>query len=260
MTQANISVIAHRGGREWAPENTMRAFANCLELGVDGIELDVQRCASGELVVIHDADLTRTTNGGGFVAEATLEEIKRLSAGLWFDKEFYSEKVPLLSEVLALVGGQCLLNIEVKNAPISYPGIEEELLALLSGYSAPAKIIISSFDHYVLLRLGQLLPEASEIQLALLADAVLIDLPAYASRLKTSFFHPCFGSLRQDIVDDAHKCGMKVNAWTLNNRSHWAMAGKMGVDGVVTDDPEELMIFWARAIPAGAVSLIEPQS
>src|ERR1700679_751419 len=132
MTQPNISVFAHRGGREWAPENTMRAFTNSLELGVDGIELDVQRCASGELVVIHDADLSRTTNGGGLVAEATLDEIKRLSAGLWFDKEFYKEKVPLLSEVLSLVSGQCLLNIEIKNAPIAYPGIEEELLELLS--------------------------------------------------------------------------------------------------------------------------------
>ena len=64
-------VFAHRGGREWAPENTLAAFSNCLELGVDGIELDVQRCASGELVVIHDEDLGRTTNGGGLVADAT---------------------------------------------------------------------------------------------------------------------------------------------------------------------------------------------
>jgi glycerophosphoryl diester phosphodiesterase len=257
MIHANISVIAHRGGREWAPENTMRAFANCLELGVDGIELDVQRCASGELVVIHDADLTRTTNGGGLVAEATLDEIKRLSAGLWFDKEFYLEKIPLLSEVLSLVAGQCVLNIEIKNAPIAYPGIEEELLALLDGYCAPSKIIISSFDHYNLLRLSQLLPEASEIKLALLADAILIDLPNYAAHLKTAFFHPCFGSLRSDIVDQAHKAGMKVNAWTLNNRSQWAMAAKMGVDGIVTDDPEELMMLWGRAIPAGAASPIK---
>jgi glycerophosphoryl diester phosphodiesterase len=257
MTSAKISVFAHRGGREWAPENTMQAFANSLELGVDGIELDVQRCASGELVVIHDADLSRTTNGAGLVADANLDEIQRLSAGLWFDKEFRQEKVPLLSQVLGLVGGQCLLNIEIKNAPIAYPGIEEELLDLLSTYCAPDKIIISSFDHYVLLRLSQMLPEGSPIKLALLADAVLLDLKDYGARLKTAYFHPCFASLRDDIVKDAHDAGMKVNAWTLNNRGQWTMAMKMGVDGIVTDDPEELMILLGRAIPAGAASPLQ---
>jgi glycerophosphoryl diester phosphodiesterase len=257
MTSAKVSVFAHRGGREWAPENTMQAFANSLELGVDGIELDVHRCASGELVVIHDADLSRTTNGAGLVAEANLDEIQRLSAGLWFDKEFRQEKVPLLSQVLDLVGGQCLLNIEIKNAPVAYPGIEEELLDLLSTYSAPEKIILSSFDHYVLLRLSELLGEHSPIKLALLADAVLLDLKAYSSRLKSAYFHPCFGSLRQDIVEEAHAAGLKVNAWTLNQRGQWTMAIKMGVDGIVTDDPEELMILLGRALPAGAASPIQ---
>lgn len=257
MTPAKVSVIAHRGGRKWAPENTLQAFANSLELGVDGIELDVHRCASGELVVIHDADLSRTTNGAGLVAEANLDEIQRLSAGLWFDKEFRREKVPLLSQVLALVSGQCLINIEIKNAPIAYPGIEEELLDLLSSYGAPDKIIISSFDHHVLLRLTQLLPGDSSLELALLADAVLLDLKGYSAALKTAYFHPCFGSLRQDIVEEAHAAGMKVNAWTLNQRGQWAMAMKMGVDGIVTDDPEELMILLGRAIPAGAASPIQ---
>jgi glycerophosphoryl diester phosphodiesterase len=128
---------------------------------------------------------------------------------------------------------------------------------LLSTYSAPGKIVISSSDHYVLLRLSQLLPQDSEIELALLADVVLLDLPAYAARLKTRLYHPCFGSLRQDIVDEAHAAGLQVNTWTLNERSQWAAAAKMGVDGVVTGDPEELMIFWGRAIPAGSASPIQ---
>jgi len=252
-----ISVFAHRGGREWAPENTIRAFTNSLELGVDGIELDVQRCASGELVVIHDEDLGRTTNGGGLVCDSSLDEIKRLSAGLWFDKEFYSEKVPQLSEVLSLVAGQCVLSIEVKNAPVQYPGIEEDLLSLLETYSSPDKVILSSFDHYVLLRLRQLLPRDSPIKLALLVDAILLDLPAYAAALKVDYLHPCFGSLRKDVVDQAHQAGLKVNTWTLNSRRQWIMATQMGVDGVATDDPEELMLAWGRAIPAGAASPIK---
>jgi len=254
MAKSGVSVIAHRGGREWAPENTLRAFSYALELGVDGIELDVQRCASGELVVIHDHDLGRTTNGGGLVAEATLDEIRRLSAGLWFDKEFYNEKVPLLSEVLDLVAGQCLLNIEIKCAPVAYPDIEDDLVALLQDYSKPETILISSFDHPCMERLARLLPADSAIKTALLADAILLDLSAYAARIKASYYHPNFTSLRPDIVDQAHAANLKVNAWTLNNRSQWAQAVKMGVDGIVTGDPEELMIFCGRAIPAAAAS------
>lgn len=255
-----FKVFAHRGGCQWAPENTLRAFTYALELGVDGIELDVQRCASGELVVIHDHDLGRTTNGGGLVAEASLDEIKRLSAGLWFDKEFYREKVPLLTEVLDLVAGQCLLNIEIKNAPVSYHDIEEELLAVLDSYSAKDKIIISSFDHFCLERLGRLLPEGDEIKLALLLDGILLDLPQYAARLNCSYFHPSFSSLREDVLATAHQAGLKVNAWTLNSRSQWMQAAKMGVDGVVTSDPEELMIFCGRALPAGAASIIQGEN
>ena len=96
-----------------------------MELGVDGIELDIQRCASGELVVIHDQDLGRTTNGVGLVSDVTYDEIHRLSAGQWFDIGYRSEKVPLLSEVLDMVAGKSILNIEIKNAPVSYGAIEE---------------------------------------------------------------------------------------------------------------------------------------
>ncbi|MBU6451647.1 MAG: glycerophosphodiester phosphodiesterase [Cyanobacteria bacterium REEB67] len=253
-------VFAHRGGREWAPENTLAAFSNCLELGVDGIELNVQRCASGELVVIHDEDLGRTTNGGGLVADATLDEIKRLSAGLWFDRDFAGEKVPALTEVLALVAGRCALNIEIKNAPIAYDDIEVELLDLLGGYLAnypQAEVIVSSFDHQVIGRLARLLPAVgatASVKLALLADAVFVDLASYGAVLQTTYYHPCFGSLRADVVDAAHQAGMKVNTWTLNNRVQWLSALKMGVDGIVTDDPEGLMILLKRALPAGAIS------
>jgi len=128
---------------------------------------------------------------------------------------------------------------------------------LLDSYASPAKIIISSFDHHVLLRLSKLLPQDSEIKLALLADASLIDLPAYAARLNAAYFYPCFGSLRQDIVDDAHNAGLQVHAWTLDKPSQWAAALKMGVDGVVTGDPEELMIAWKRALPVGAASPLQ---
>ncbi len=122
-------VFAHRGGRRWAPENTLIAFQKSLELGCDGIVLDVQRCASGELVVIHDDDLSRTTNGIGLIKDATLPELKRLSAGAWYDKEFSTERIPTLEEVLTLISGKLVINIEIKNAPVYYEGIEHDLLS-----------------------------------------------------------------------------------------------------------------------------------
>lgn len=244
MAAENVQVFAHRGGRMWAPENTMAAFRRAVELGVDGIELDVQRCASGELIVIHDEDLERTTNGVGLVADISYDEISRLSAGLWFDQEFRDEKVPLLADVLDLVAGSLTVNVEIKNSPVAYPGIEEELLELLSSYGHSDKIIVSSFDHFVLERLKNL---DSSLNLALLVDAVLLDMPQYAQRLGARFFHPCFSSCRQEVVEEAHAAGFKVNAWTLNKRREWSMALKMGIDGFVTDDPEGLMVYLRRA-------------
>ncbi len=222
----------------------MVAFQKSLELGVD-IELDVQRCASGELVVIHDEDLARTTNGVGQVSDINYDEINRLSAGLWFDSDFSNEKVPLLSDLLNLVDGQVTLNIEVKNAPVAYDDIEEELLTMLSDYGHNDKIIVSSFDHYVIQRLRSM--DAS-LQLALLLDGVLIDMAQYAQNLGVNYFHPCLGSCRADIVKEAQAAGLRVNVWNANGRRAWSQAIRMGVDGIVTDDPAGLMVLLGRAV------------
>ena len=150
------AVIAHRGGRDWAPENTLEAFRRTVQAGVDGVEFDVHRCATGELVVIHDDDLNRTTNGVGLVKDVTLPELKRLSAGLWFDNAFREERVPLLQEVLDLFDGNTLIDIELKNSPVGYEGIEEDLLREIEPYRSKLKLAVSSFDHHCLQRLRAL--------------------------------------------------------------------------------------------------------
>jgi glycerophosphoryl diester phosphodiesterase len=243
MQERRPKVIAHRGGSDWAPENTLAAFRKSLEFGCDGIELDIQRCATGELVVFHDSDLNRTTNGVGLVSEVSYQELRRLSAGLWFDEEFRSEYVPLLSEVLDLIDGKVILNIEIKNTPIEFPGIEEDLLELLEPYGAKDKIIISSFDHGTLKRLHDLDPS---YKLALLADALFVNLADYARGLGATIWHPCIDSLRSEAVAEAHASGMEVNAWTLNDARKWEFALRVGLDGIVTDDPLGLVNFLDR--------------
>ena len=104
------AIVAHRGGKRWAPENSMAAFAASVEAGVDGIELDIHKCKSGELVVIHDDTLERTTNGKGYVKDKTWAELKDLDCGSWYDKSFKNERLPLLKDVLKLVDGKLTIN------------------------------------------------------------------------------------------------------------------------------------------------------
>lgn len=229
-------IIAHRGGRAWAPENTLSGFRRSLELGVDGIELDVQRCASGELVVFHDEDLNRTTNSAGLVRDCSLAELRRLSAGEWYSEEFIDERVPLLSEVLDLLQGKIVLNIEVKNSPIAYRDIEEDLLEVIAGYPLES-LIISSFDHKLMFSLHN---QAPELAIALLAEAVFLDLKSTATAIGASYFHPSFDCLRPDIVEEAHANGLTVNVWTCNTQARWRECIRLGVDGIVTDDPQSL--------------------
>jgi glycerophosphoryl diester phosphodiesterase len=234
-----LKVFAHRGGRKTTPENSMAAFENSLHLGVHAIELDVQRCATGELVVIHDERINRTTNGVGLVKDISLAELRKISNGKWFAKEFEDQHVPALLEVLDLVAGNVIVNIEVKNAPVNYPGIEEDLLEVISHYKYPERLVISSFDHKVLLHLSH----ESELQLALLADCAFYDLPAYATAVGATCWHPSVDSVRPDLVEEAHEAGLVVNVWTVNEERQWRSLIEMGVDGIVTDDPAGLMEY-----------------
>jgi glycerophosphoryl diester phosphodiesterase len=142
-----------------------------------------------------------------------------------------------------LIAGKVLLNIEVKNTPIDYPDIEDDIVQLLEDYPK-STIIISSFDHQLIQRFSRM---DSSLQLALLADALFIDVNKYAHELGAKFWHPCFGSLRAEAVEEAHRGGLQVNAWTVNSPRDWASAMKMKLDGIVTDDPEALLNMLERA-------------
>jgi glycerophosphoryl diester phosphodiesterase len=174
-----VKVYGHRGGRTRYPENTLAAFAGAMQAGAHGIELDVQRCATKELVVIHDADLQRTTNGTGLVGETTLSDLKKLDAGSWFKPEFNTERIPTLLEVLELVNGNVVINIELKNSPVDYPGIEDDLAEVISHYKYPDQLIISSFDHRLLKRVS----EKTDYEVAILAGCLFIDIGGYSAEL-----------------------------------------------------------------------------
>lgn len=211
------NIIAHRGGKLWAPENTLEAFRKALEFGVYGIELDVHRL-NGELVITHDLPVA-TADG--------------------------AHSYPILSEVLSLVNGQCVLNIEVKNAPIEYPGIENEILEALRDYPRKDRIIFSSFDHALMRKLRR---RGRQYQTAVLVNGMLENIGAYARKLGAKALHPQFVNLRADHVEAAHKAGLIVNAWTLNTPAEWESACRMGINGIVTDDPAGCAQFLATRV------------
>lgn len=233
-----LKVFAHRGGRRWAPENTLSAFRKSIEAGVDGIELDIQRCKSGELVVIHDDTVNRTSNGQGAIKDMTLSELRALDFGLWYGAEFKDEPLPLLSEVLDLVNGKLIINIEIKNLPTCYLGIEDDLFKELEKYPYIDKIVISSFDHQLL---HQIHEKAPHYHLAMLDESNPYEIADYAKRVGVLDWNPQFDCLRQDTVDNAHRAHLQVYPWTVNDPREWERLSALGVDGIITDDPAGLM-------------------
>lgn len=152
-------IYAHRGASLIRPENTIPAFRAAVRLGANGIEFDVQLTRDGYPVIIHDYTLNRTTNGSGKVSSYTLEQIKQLSAGAWFDKKYESVRVPTVEEVLKLVRKtDIFVNIELKNFPIKQPGMEERVTELIEKYKLYEQAVLSTFLPSSLNKINKLNP------------------------------------------------------------------------------------------------------
>jgi glycerophosphoryl diester phosphodiesterase len=229
--------IGHRGAAGTYPENTMVSFRRALELGCDGIEFDVHRSADGELVVIHDAMVNRTTNGTGLVMMKSLAELKSLDAGSWKGEQFRGERIPTLREVIHGTPDSFQLFLELKAGSIHYPGIEEELIALLRAERVLHRVQISSFDHHALKRIHDLAPE---IPLGVLFAENLLDPCALAQQIGAEALHPTWEWTTPRLVEQAHAAGLKVNVWTVNMPEAIQMMLALGVDGIMTDFPERL--------------------
>jgi len=236
-------VIAHRGARDVAPENTLAAFRAALDADADGVELDVSRCQTGEIVVLHDDTLERTTNGGGPLARTPYYALRELDAGGWFAPQFAGEQVPLLSEVLELArdvrqgGGRLRVNIEIKGMDHKGDGIEEEIAEMVRARELERDVVISSFNPLALWRMRQAAPE---LQRALLYAA---GMPAalsqvWPSRLLSPItFHPEWRLISGSRVSRAHAASHRVNVWTVNEEVDLRRCIGWGVDGLITDHP-----------------------
>ena len=234
----SVKVIAHRGSSLEAPENTLRAFEFALASGVDGLEIDVQLTGDGEPVVLHDETLNRTTSGTGYLIGQTYSHIRTLDAGRWFGEQFAGQRIPHLREVLDLLDKSgVLLNIELKNGMVQYPGLEEKVLDLLTLYPHQ-NVFISSFNHYSLRLVKRL---ASDAKIGLLYMAGLVEPWRYAQLMQAYSLHPLYLNIMPELVTGCKDASIKLFPWTVDSSEDLKRISDLGVEGIITNDPVRLL-------------------
>lgn len=236
MTQRKTTqIFAHRGSKGTHPENTLSAFREALEVGSDGIELDVHLTRDGIPVVIHDETVDRTTDGTGLVQTKTLQELKQLDAGSWFRPPFQGERIPSLAEVLQLLV-QCsftgCLNIELKTDQLQYAGIEERVWDTVLENPGQFEIVFSSFHYPTLETLKRLHPEA---EIALLFSQPGQSFAEIGDALSVEGWHPRITLFKRDVKKE--NTGISVRYWTVNGLPELFLCFWCKVDAIITDYP-----------------------
>jgi glycerophosphoryl diester phosphodiesterase len=255
-----VDVHAHRGGAGLAPENTLAAFRNALALDVDVIELDVHVARDGEVVVLHDFTLSRTTHTPGYVREVALADLKRLDAGAWFNPRFAGERIPTLREVLDLVKAhpRVRLNIETKypspgEAPPPPPDLEERVLRQVRAAGMLDRVIVQSFYYPSLARFKALAPSVPAAALRT-SRAPTSDPVGVVREARADIWAPQAGLVEREAVEELHRAGIPVVPWTVNAPAEMerlldAGIGRLRGDGIITDYPDRLLqVLRARGI------------
>jgi glycerophosphoryl diester phosphodiesterase len=217
-------IFGHRGSSGTDPENTIRAFRQAIAVGADGVELDVHATADGVPVVIHDADVSRTTNGSGEVATMSLAELRQLDAG-------QGEQVPTLDEVVSLLAGKLTIDLEIKQ-----PGVEALTLDVLARHPT-ADWFISSFDWGSLLEVRRLSPSAAVWPLADVADDALFEIAARLGSPGVALRHNSYDATSAARFSEA---GLGVGVWTVNEPAEGGRVRELGAATLMTDYPEQM--------------------
>ncbi|MDY4469049.1 MAG: glycerophosphodiester phosphodiesterase [Eubacteriales bacterium] len=230
-------VWAHRGASAYAPENTIPAFQMAMEMGADGLELDVHESSDGKLMVIHDERIDRTSNGTGRVADMTCQQLKKLdfSNGMPGYKDV---RIPTLREVYGLIkDSRMTVNVEIKCDVVIYPGIWDKVISLEREMGMQGRIIYSSFNHYVLQKVRELDPDA---EIGLLYANAMVDPWVYAKYLNANAIHPNYRAalLCPGLMEGCAKNGVAVNPWTVNEAKDVMALAAKGANAVITNCPD----------------------
>ena len=233
-----MKIIAHRGFSGVYPENTMLAFKKAIEIGADGIELDVHLSKDGQVMIIHDEALKRTTGLDGVISDYTRAELEKISAGKTKNDEFGFTPIPSLEEYLAFMAEHKdkFTNIELKTAPVYYPEIEEKTLELVRKFDLEKNIIYSSFNWLSIERM-QRLGTISETGL-LFSGMKLYNQAHIIKSLGINYFHPDFNDLTDEIVKSYLDNKIGLNVWTVNEIEDMKVCLSWNIDGLITNFPD----------------------
>ncbi|MFB9869520.1 glycerophosphodiester phosphodiesterase [Vreelandella sulfidaeris] len=270
---ASFQVIAHRGASGHAPESTMAAYELAHEWDVDYLELDAQITADGEVVVFHDDTIERTSNGEGAITDYTLEELKALDTGTWFneanpgsaDPTFVGAKILTLDEVLERFGHDARYYIETKSPHLN-PGLEEALVAILEEHDMidSGHVLVQSFEQESLQKMHQLNENVPLIQLvwyypseeddsrlvewtgvtpgpADIADEDFQAVAEYAVGIGSNFIYEGQEVIDADFIRQANENDLQVHVYTINETDEMKRLMDMGVNGLFTNYPDRLL-------------------
>jgi glycerophosphoryl diester phosphodiesterase len=228
--EGRIMLGGHRGNPAEHPENTLVSFQSAIDAGCDLVECDVHLTADGELAVIHDHMLERTTNGIGLVGTHTLAELRELDAGK-------GQKIPLLEELFELVRDRVGLVIETKQNPIPYPGLEEKLAAVLREHDMVERVNVISFNHRSILHLKGVAPE---LDLGIIDASRPVDPVGMMRAAGADLFSSYYGTLDPQMVEEIRAAQGAVGVWTVDDQLSTMWARACHPDSVFSNRPAEI--------------------
>lgn len=238
-------VIGHRGAMAMAPENTLASFREALAQGADGLECDVHLTRDGQVVVMHDFTLDRTSTGTGAIAAHTLADLGSLDAGRWYDPRFAGEPIPTLAMTLELLASESrrlnrplVMVIELKAGSRRYPGIEQAVIRALAAHELTGRAVLISFDHHAIHEAKRLEPRVAG---GVLYYAQPVHAPMLAQAANADALGPSAELVSAEEVASAHAAGLKVFAWTATDPEAARRLARVGVDAMGANAPGEIL-------------------
>jgi glycerophosphoryl diester phosphodiesterase len=230
-------IIGHRGASKYAPENTLAAFKLAVEQSVPAIEFDVKLTHDQRVVVIHDPNVMRTTNGRGLVSGLSLAEIKQLDAGSWFSSDFKAEPIPTLEEVFNTVGHEVLMNIELTNYTTPSDMLVDRVVEQVKKAGLEDRVYFSSFLASNLIKVRKQLPGCGIGYLAYAGFPGLLQRIFQPPPRTINSLNPNRGAVSRRLVEHEHDLDRRILVYTVNDADEMRKLFELGVDGIFTDDP-----------------------
>lgn len=233
-------VVGHRGSSGDAPENTIASFSKAIDDCADMIEADIQMSRDGQIMVIHDKTLERTTNGSGLVKDFTLDELKKYDAGGWFDKRYEGERIPTLDELIELIKGKAYLNIEIKSKENDHTTeIIDKVIEIVEKHDYTNATLFASFNYEYLKYIKTI---SSDYRCAAVKIPQLDTTPSEISQETGCEGFICsVGELNDEIVADSEQNGIIIGVYSVDSDEELAEALRFNVKALATNFPAKII-------------------